>query len=66
MKTIPERNMNCMDYSERKNHVKNWSDFRIEAMNEAENIYGKLNKDNLKDIQKHMKSEEKKWKLGLR
>lgn len=66
MKTIPERNMNYMNYSERKTHVKNWSDFRIEAMKEAEKLYGKVNADNLKLIQDYMKRQEKLWKIGKR
>lgn len=35
-------------------------------MNEAENLFGKMNKNNLKDIQNYMKIETKKWKCGLR
>lgn len=66
MSIVLERNMQYMNYDQKKVHVKNWSDFRIEAMKEAEDKYGKLNKDNLKDIQNYMKQQEKLWKSGKR
>ena len=66
MKTIPERNMSVMTYKEKKEHIKNWSDFRIEAMKEAEILYGKLDADNLKMIQNYMRKQEKLWKCGIR
>lgn len=66
MKTIEERNLKHLNVDEKQKHLDNWSNFRIVAMNEAENLFGKMNKNNLKDIQNYMKIETKKWKCGLR
>lgn len=66
MKIIVERNLKHLNIDEKQKHLDNWSTFRIVAMNEAENLFGKMNKNNLKDIQDYMKNETKKWKCGLR
>ncbi len=34
-------------------------------MKEDEEKFGKLNQENLKDIQKYMKKEDVKWKKGI-
>ena len=66
MKTHISRDMNYMNRMEKREHLTKWSDFRIEAMKEAEQKFGKLSAENLKDIQKYMRTEEKKWKARLR
>lgn len=66
MKTIPERNTRAMNFNEKREHLKNWSDFRIEAMKEAEILYGEMNADNLPLFQLYMKKQEKLWKQGKR
>ena len=55
-----------MNFNEKREHLKKWSDFRIEAMKEAEEKFGKLSADNLKDIRAYMKKQEKLWKQGKR
>lgn len=66
MAVIMERNVKYMNREERKVHLTKWSNFRLEVFNEATSLFGKMNKDNLKDFQKYMKTEEKKWKEGKR
>jgi len=60
------RNMRYMNSIEKKEHLDKWSKMRIQIMNEAEEKFGKLNSENLKEIQKYMKIETNKWKKGLR
>ncbi len=60
------RNMKYMNSIEKKEHLDKWSKMRIQIMNEAEENFGKLNSENLKEIQKYMKNETNKWKKGLR
>lgn len=55
-----------MNSIEKKEHLDKWSKMRIQIMNEAEENFGKLNSENLKDIKKYMKNETNKWKKGLR
>lgn len=60
------KNMKYMNSIEKKEHLNQWSKMRIQIMNEAEENFGKLNPENLKEIQKYMKIETNKWKKGLR
>ncbi len=59
------RNMRHMNFNEKRVYLNEWSKFRVEAMKEAEEKFGKLNQENLKDIQKYMKKEDVKWKKGI-